>query len=203
MPAVSTSTRSKPAWRIELDDVLQHRRGGEVLAARRQRAHEHRRCARASSCGCDRRAARRRERRRVGSIATTAIWRSGKARTKRCSSSSVSELLPAPPVPVMPMTGAARLPRASAWRICSAARSSPCPPSSAVMLRAMCAWSRALSGPKAYARPLRRAHAREHVLDHALEAEPASVLGGVDLLDAVALERRRSRPARSCRRRRR
>ena len=31
-------------------------------------------------------------------------------------------------------------------------------------------------------------HAREHVVDHAVEAEPAAVLGRVDALDAVGLE---------------
>jgi hypothetical protein len=47
-------------------------------------------------------------RRRVGSIATTATLRSGKWRTKRISNSSVRLDLPAPPVPVMPTTGALR-----------------------------------------------------------------------------------------------
>ena len=45
------------------------------------------------------------ERLRVGSIATTATRRSGKKRTMRFRISSVSEDLPAPPVPVMPTTG--------------------------------------------------------------------------------------------------
>ena len=42
--------------------------------------------------------------------------------------------------------------------------------------------------PERVRRALRGTHAREHVLDHALEAEAPAILGGVDLLDAVALQ---------------
>ena len=45
-------------------------------------------------------------RRRVGSTASTAIRVPGSHCTKRLSSSSVTVLLPAPPVPVIPTTGA-------------------------------------------------------------------------------------------------
>ena len=44
-------------------------------------------------------------RRRVGSTLITAMCIFGKLARKRLSSSSVTEDLPAPPVPVMPMTG--------------------------------------------------------------------------------------------------
>ena len=40
-----------------------------------------------------------------GSTASTAMRRSGKNRSRRERISSVTELLPAPPVPVMPTTG--------------------------------------------------------------------------------------------------
>jgi hypothetical protein len=44
-------------------------------------------------------------RRRVGSTEITAMRISGKLARKRLSSSSVTDDLPAPPVPVMPTTG--------------------------------------------------------------------------------------------------
>ena len=66
-------------------------------------------------------------RRRVGSTEITAMRISGKFARKRLSSSSVTEDLPAPPVPVMPMTGV--LPPASChclrWWESSASSSRP------------------------------------------------------------------------------
>ena len=140
------------------------------------------------------------ERRRVGSIATTAIWRSGKWRTKRCSSSSFRLDLPAPPVPVRPMTGAPmlRLGDRAANRVCAGRRSPALP--RAPRSRARATHDRAhCSGPNAYGGRLRAARTREHVVDHAVEADATPVLGRVDPLDAVPLERfdlvRRNRAA--------
>ncbi len=96
--------------------------------------------------------------------------------------------LPAPPVPVMPTTGARELPRAAALRSVSRSAGGASPDSSIEIVRAICCWSRAPSGPNAKRRPLRAPHARDHVLDHAVEPEATTVLRRVDLLDAVGLE---------------
>ena len=85
-------------------------------------------------------------RRRVGSIATTAICACGKCRTRRASSSSVRLDLPAPPVPVTPTTGTLWRARASMRRTCSSWPSAPAAPSSTEMVRAICPWSRGFSG---------------------------------------------------------
>ena len=104
MPAVSTTTRSKPAYLSRFNTSA-----STALVARfcRRVASE-----RMKTCSCASEFMRMRSpssapplRRRVGSMATTAIVRSGKWRTKRISSSSVRLDLPAPPVPVMPITG--------------------------------------------------------------------------------------------------
>ena len=85
-------------------------------------------------------------RRRVGSIATTAICACGKCRTRRASSSSVRLDLPAPPVPVTPTTGTLWRARVSTRRTCSAWPLLAAPPSSTEMVRAIRPWSRAFSG---------------------------------------------------------
>ena len=89
-------------------------------AARGQRAHEDRLGGEAVHADAIARAARRRCGGGSDPSRPRRSARSGKCRTRRASSSSVRLDLPAPPVPVMPMTGALWRARASARRICSA-----------------------------------------------------------------------------------
>ena len=70
-------------------------------------------------------------RRRVGSTATTAIESSGNHSSKRARISSVTVLLPAPPVPVMPTTGVAAPAVSHAVRRSSSASPTSTPSSSA------------------------------------------------------------------------
>ncbi len=125
MPAVSTTIRSKPAdfsRRIESASTALVARWARRVASERM-----------NTCGLASAFMRIRSpssappvRRRVGSMASTATRRSGKQRTTRLSSSSVSDDLPAPPVPVMPITGGRFRDWAAALRTASAsAGSSP------------------------------------------------------------------------------
>ena len=53
--------------------------------------------------------------------------------------------------------------------------------------------------PEGVRRPLRRANPRKHIVDHAVQAQPPTVFGGIDFLNAEAFERgdflRRNRTA--------
>ena len=130
-------------------------------------------------------------RRRVGSIATTAIWRRGKCRTKRLSSSSVRLDLPAPPVPVMPIDGGLALDTrerpADRSRASAAAAGAP---SSTEMRSGNVAVIARVQGSKFVRRRLHAARTRaNHIFDHADEAHAPPILGRIDLLYAVTLER--------------
>ncbi len=143
MPAVSTTIRSKPAhfssWIVSVSTALVARWARRVASERMNT------CSLASAFMRMRSPSRAPpERRRVGSIATTAIRRSGKNRTTRLSSSSVSEDLPAPPVPVMPMTGGRFRVLPAALRISAVRAESP--PSRTEIVRAICAVSSTVSG---------------------------------------------------------
>ncbi len=118
-------TRSKPAALHAAITSGERRRHLAAAVARGQRAEVDVRRRRSRSSGCGRRAARRRSCAASGRSAITAMrslssWSSRKRRT----SSSVSDDLPEPPVPVMPSTGACRAgapARAAASRRCSSA----------------------------------------------------------------------------------
>ena len=128
-------------------------------------------------------------RRRVGSMASTAMrslssWSSRKRRT----SSSVSDDLPEPPVPVMPSTGTVR--PAAAVRSCSSSVGSSRPSSSAVMARASAPWSPARTSSTEVSGTAigSTSHACDDRVDHRGEAQLLAVLGREDPGDAVRLE---------------
>ena len=132
--------------------------------------------------------------RRDGSIERIAIlsasrWSSRKRRT----SSSVSELLPAPPVPVMPSAGDRRLRRGGAQRR-RAASAGTVPSSSRVISRASARVREAVAARAAPSSDAGRSSARstsaarDHVVDHALQAELLAVLRRVDARDAVVVQ---------------
>ncbi len=100
--------RSRRRWQISIDVAHVLARAPGSTAA--WRASACRRAGRRSrSCGCGRRAARRRSCASTGRPrARRASCRRSRAR-KRRTSSSTSDDLPAPPVPVMPRTGATAL----------------------------------------------------------------------------------------------
>ena len=76
-------------------------------------------------------------RRRVGSTETTAMRICGKLARKRLSSSSVTLDLPAPPVPVMPMTGVLAPASCHCRRRCASSASPKAPSSSRDSMRPM------------------------------------------------------------------
>jgi hypothetical protein len=126
--------------------------------------------------------------RRVGSIATTAMVRDGWKRTKRIRTSSVRLDLPAPPVPVMPMTGAGRATRPTALRRVSRR---------AGRFRVPLERGDRTRDLQVIARPHRServrcaghaANALQHVVHHPVEAERPSVLGRIDALHAVGVQ---------------
>ena len=128
--------------------------------------------------------------RRVGSMARTATrslssWSSRKRRT----SSSVSEDLPEPPVPVMPSTGAG-------WRPAAAGDELARPgverarPRAAVITRARARWSpaRAASTSAAVGRGQGSVALGDHGVDHGRQAHGLAVLGREDPGHPVALQ---------------
>ncbi len=128
-------------------------------------------------------------RRRVGSTEITAMRMSGKCCRKRFSSSSVTELLPAPPVPVRPMTGV--LPPASCHclrRFCSS------PSLIALLLDGgqHIAERHVIGIARSSAWPACRLAvpdgARHQVFDHRHQAHLHAVVRVVDALDAVGLQ---------------
>ena len=129
-------------------------------------------------------------RRRVGSTEITAMRISGKLARKRFSSSSVTDDLPAPPVPVMPMTGV--LPPASCH--CLRRWASSASSSSAFLDRGEHAADRDLvvevdAGAGSVDRHVRADFGAAHdVLDHRHQAHVHAVVGVVDALDAVGLQ---------------
>ncbi len=76
-------------------------------------------------------------RRRVGSTASTAMALSGKLASSRLRISSVTDDLPAPPVPVMPITGACDRMPAHSRRLSFSSAAPNTPASSAVSMPAM------------------------------------------------------------------
>ena len=76
-------------------------------------------------------------RRRVGSTATSAIERSGNHCSSRETSSSVTVLLPAPPVPVMPTSGTPAPATSQAACVASSASPASTPSSIADSMRAI------------------------------------------------------------------
>ena len=143
-------------------------------------------------------------RRRVGSIATTAICAlrevPHQARQQLVGQARLARAAGAGDADDRHLVPRARQRPADLLRL-RVARS-PSAPSSTEMVRAIRPWSRALSGPELVGGLAHRGDAREHVVDHAGQAHAAAVLGRVDLLHAVALERLDLVRARWCRRRR-
>ena len=131
--------------------------------------------------------------RRDGSMETIAIFSASRwSMRKRRTSSSVSELLPAPPVPVMPSVGTVAFAAAAS----SSARSvgGAASASSAVMSRAS-ARVRANRSPSVNAVSDSGSVVREvgvgrgdDLVDHALQAELLPVLGREDAGDAVVVQ---------------
>ena len=127
-------------------------------------------------------------RRRVGSTASTAIRASGKYWRKRETSSSVTVLLPAPPVPVMPTTGTAA----------PAAVHSRAEPVARRLGHDLVLERRERPGDRQIGRWRRLGRERRELLDargaldqvgdHPLEAELLAVAREVDALDPVRLE---------------
>ena len=127
--------------------------------------------------------------RRVGSTASTAIRSlSSWSRRKRRTSSSVSDDLPEPPVPVMPSTGTGRPSSVEAARVRISSGSRPA--------------SATEQGPRERGRlagedavPARRGLRAEvdvagpdHRVDHPRQAHALAVGGGEDVLDAVGVQ---------------
>ena len=112
MPEVSSRIRSKPAAAGRFERVVDRARQRQVRCARRHRAHVHARSL------TDRIHADAVAEQRAAGLAPRGIDRQdreairGTAQEAR-SSSSISDDLPAPPVPVMPSTGASARARGS------------------------------------------------------------------------------------------
>ena len=185
MPGVSTITRSKPAAWHAATRSAQVR--GQLLAgaAGRHGAEEHRPRRRCEFIRIRSPSSAPPPRRRLGSTARTAIRSlSSWSRRKRRTSSSVSEDLPDPPVPVMPSTGTLLAGRRRADRSASA---SDRPRSSTVMARASAAVP-----PGAHARRPRRLRCEvdvavaDQLVDHSGQAEPLPVLRAEDVHAARA-----------------
>ena len=127
-------------------------------------------------------------RRRVGSTASTAMRASGKYWRKRETSSSVTVLLPAPPVPVMPTTGTAAPAAVHCARSWSRLRSGTTSSSSADSVRAM---RQIRAGRRRVGKRRQLLGARgalDQVGDHPLEAELLAMAREIDALDPVRLE---------------
>ena len=134
------------------------------------------------------------ELRRMGSMARIPTRRAGKSSSSRRATSSHRELLPAPPGPVKPTTGASApaglrglraVPaRAALSRRASAIRAGPAqsaapggsPPASC------------LSGPHCSSASSSARDPRQQVLDHAVQAQPLAVPGGVQLFHPGGLQ---------------
>jgi hypothetical protein len=193
MPLVSTITRSKPAALQDLDrsrTCLDSARFDCRVASERM----YTRGRRWRSCGCGRRAARRRSCACDGSTEMTAMVLSAKSARKRRTSSSTRLDLPAPPVPVTPSTGnpAPAAPRRDRPRAGVAGRGGSRP---AVMSARQRAADRGPAAPRAAAPVARRrrlAHREvalaQQIVDHALQAHRAAVVGRVDPRDAVRVQ---------------
>ncbi len=172
----------------QVDDILQHRGGGQVLAARRQRAHKHRGCAQRVHADAIA------QQRPAGAAARRIHGDHGDLPVRERAHETLQQLIgqrtlagPAGAGDADDRRGALGLGQGLAYLLGGAFIAVP------AFQRGDAAGNvRMIAGierSKGVGRALRGAHAREHVIDHAIESETAAVLGRVNLLDPVRLER--------------
>ncbi len=180
MPELSTMIRSKPAaWQtaIESSMFLVRARWAWRVASERMKTRSEPRTF-----------SRMRSPRRappvfllVGSIERMATVRSASSARKRRTISSVSEDLPAPPVPVMPRTGAGL----SRFGVSTSMSSSTRVMARATASQRSCGVAEGAGGVHLCGVEV---GALDHRVDHAVETHGAAVFGGEDLGHAVGFE---------------
>ena len=199
MPAVSTTIRSKPGGFQQLHGVGEHRAGRQVLAARRERAHEELLV---------------RERVHADAIAQQRAAGAPPGRVHRDDGDLAVREEPHDPVqdlvgqrglagaagagdaehrrPVQCLGGKAAYPRHQRLVATLLQRGYGTRQPDGIVRR---------DGVAVECRPRAALHPAEHVADHSVEAQAQAVVGRVDLLDAIGLEFLDFMRARSCRRR--